>query len=138
MFCLNMMRIALELARENPVYENIATKFFEHFLGIAAAMNNLGGQGIGLWDEADEFYYDVLHTPGDRYLPLRVRSMVGLMPLLAVEGLEPAVLDAMPGFKRATRMVSDESARPGQPGFALAGTGQRATVVSSLSLADIG
>ena len=55
MFCLTMMRTALELARENPVYENIATKFFEHFLGIAAAMNNVGGQGIGLWDEADEF-----------------------------------------------------------------------------------
>ncbi len=70
MFCLTMMRTALELARENPVYENIATKFFEHFLGIAAAMNNVGGQGIGLWDEADEFFYDVLHTPGDRYLPL--------------------------------------------------------------------
>ena len=100
MFCLNMMRIALELARENPVYENIATKFFEHFLGIAAAMNNLGGKGIGLWDEEDEFYYDVLHTPGGRYLPLRVRSLVGLMPLLAVETIEPALLDALPGFKQ--------------------------------------
>src|SRR6267142_6836101 len=99
MFCLNMMRTALELARENPVYENIATKFFEHFLGIAGAMNNLGGQGIGLWDEADEFFYDVLHTPGNRYLPLRVRSLVGLMPLLAVETIEPELLDAMPGFK---------------------------------------
>ena len=99
MFCLTMMRIALELARENPVYENIATKFFEHFLGIAAAMNNVGGQGIGLWDEADEFFYDVLHTPGGRYLPLRVHSLVGLMPLLAVEVLEPAVLEAMPGFR---------------------------------------
>jgi hypothetical protein len=98
MFCLTMMRTALELARENPVYENIATKFFEHFLGIAGAMNNLGGQGIGLWDEADEFFYDVLHTPGNRYLPLRVRSLVGLMPLLAVETIEPALLDAMPGF----------------------------------------
>ena len=63
MFSLNMMRMALELARENPVYENIATKFFEHFLGIAAAMNNLGGKGIGLWDETDEFYYDVLQLP---------------------------------------------------------------------------
>ncbi|HYJ03597.1 MAG TPA: hypothetical protein VEX43_00560, partial [Chthoniobacterales bacterium] len=63
MFCLNMMRMALELARQNPVYENIATKFFEHFLGIAGAMNDLGGQGIGLWDEPDEFYYDVLHMP---------------------------------------------------------------------------
>jgi hypothetical protein len=99
MFCLNLMRMALELARQNPVYENIATKFFEHFLGIAGAMNNLGGQGIGLWDEPDEFYYDVLHMPDGRYLPLRVRSLVGLMPLLAVETIEPALLDAMPGFK---------------------------------------
>src|SRR5687768_12065573 len=99
MFCLNMMRMALELARQNPVYENIATKFFEHFLGIAGAMNDFGGQGIGLWDESDEFYYDVLHMPDGRYLPLRVRSLVGLMPLLAVETIEPELLDAMPGFK---------------------------------------
>jgi hypothetical protein len=99
MFSLNLMRIALELARENHVYENIATKFFEHFLGIAAAMNNLGGQGIGLWDEEDEFYYDVLHTPGGRYLPLRVRSIVGLLPLFAVETIQPQLIDALPGFK---------------------------------------
>jgi hypothetical protein len=99
MFSLNLMRMALELARQNPVYENIATKFFEHFLSIAAAMNNLGGKGIGLWDEEDEFYYDVLRTPGNRYLPLRVRSIVGLMPLLAIETIEPELLDAMPGFK---------------------------------------
>jgi len=100
MFCLNMLRIAVELARENAVYENIATKFFEHFLGIAAAMNNLGGKGIGLWDEQDEFYYDVLHTPGAGYLRVRVRSLIGLMPLLAVETIEPALLDALPGFKQ--------------------------------------
>ncbi|HEX8897753.1 MAG TPA: hypothetical protein VF751_03570, partial [Chthoniobacterales bacterium] len=99
MFCLNLMRMALELARQNPVYENIATKFFEHFLGIAGAMNNLGGQGIGLWDDTDDFYYDVLHMPDGRYLPLRVRSFVGLTPLLAVETIEPELLDAMPGFK---------------------------------------
>jgi hypothetical protein len=99
MFCLNLMRMALELARQNPIYENIATKFFEHFLAIAGAMNNLGGEGIGLWDEADEFYYDVLHMPGGRCQPLRVRSLVGLMPLLAVETIEPELLDAMPGFK---------------------------------------
>src|ERR1051326_667679 len=99
MFCLTMLRIALELARENPVYENIATKFFEHFLSIAAAMNNLGGKGIGLWDEEDEFYYDVLHMPGGRYFRVRVRSLIGLMPLLAVETIEPALLDALPGFK---------------------------------------
>src|SRR6266516_6074835 len=99
MFCLNMLRIALELARENPVYENIATKFFEHFLSIAAAMNNLGGKGIGLWDDEDEFYYDVLHTPGGRYFRVRVRSLIGLMPLLAVETIEPALLDELPRFK---------------------------------------
>ncbi|KAF5408485.1 MAG: hypothetical protein Udaeo2_13220 [Candidatus Udaeobacter sp.] len=99
MFCLNMLRTAVELAHENPVYENIATKFFEHFLSIAGAMNNLGGKSIGLWDEEDEFYYDVLHTPGGRYFRVRVRSLIGLMPLLAVETIEPALLDALPGFK---------------------------------------
>ncbi|MEY2546256.1 MAG: hypothetical protein QOG48_1373, partial [Verrucomicrobiota bacterium] len=99
MFSLNLMRIAIELAAENHVYENIATKFFEHFLGIAAAMNNLGGKGIGLWNEEDEFYYDVLHTPGGRYLPLKVRSLVGLMPLLAVETIQWQLIDALPGFK---------------------------------------
>jgi hypothetical protein len=100
MFCLNMLRIAVELARQNPVYENIATKFFEHFLSIAAAMNNLGGKGIGLWDEEDEFFYDVLRTPGGRYVRVRVRSLIGLMPLLAVETIEPPLLDALPGFKQ--------------------------------------
>ena len=99
MLSLNLMRIAIELAAENPVYENIATKFFEHFLGIAAAMNNLGGKGIGLWNDEDEFYYDVLHTPGDRYLPLKVRSLVGLMPLLAVETIQWQLIDTLPGFK---------------------------------------
>jgi hypothetical protein len=99
MLSLNLMRIAIELAAENHVYENIATKFFEHFLGIAAAMNNVGGKGIGLWNEDDEFYYDVLHTPGGRYLPLKVRSLVGLMPLLAVETIQWQLIDALPGFK---------------------------------------
>jgi hypothetical protein len=97
MFCLNLMRIAIELALENHVYENIATKFFEHFLNIAAAMNRLGG--CGLWDEEDEFYYDVLHTPGGRYLPLKVRSIVGLFPLLAVETVQWQLIEALPGFK---------------------------------------
>jgi len=62
-------------------------------------MNNLGGKGIGLWDEEDEFYYDVLHMPGGRYFRVRVRSLIGLMPLLAVETIEPALLDELPGFK---------------------------------------
>ncbi|HXP35742.1 MAG TPA: hypothetical protein VN827_09365 [Chthoniobacterales bacterium] len=99
MFSLNLMRIAIELASENHVYENIATKFFEHFLSIAAAMNKLCGKGIGLWDEQDEFYYDVLHTPGGRYLPVRVRSLIGLMPLLAVETIQWQLIEALPGFK---------------------------------------
>src|SRR6266699_2213100 len=96
---LNMMTIALELALNNPVYEDIALKFFEHFLAIAAAMNNIADEGIRLWDEEDEFFYDVLHLPGDTYHPIKIRSLVGLIPLCAVEVLEPHVLDALPTFK---------------------------------------
>ncbi|HEX2035677.1 MAG TPA: glucosidase [Chloroflexota bacterium] len=99
MFCLNLLTIALELASHNPVYEDVATKFFEHFMYIAGALNNLGGDGISLWDEDDEFFYDVLHLPDETHLPLRVRSLVGLMPLLAVETVEPALLDRLPDFK---------------------------------------
>jgi hypothetical protein len=99
MFCLNMMTIALELALINPVYEDIALKFFEHFLAIAGAMNNIADEGIKLWDEEDGFFYDVLHLPNDTYLPLKVRSLVGLIPLCAVEILEPHILDALPTFK---------------------------------------
>jgi hypothetical protein len=98
MFSLNMMQIALELARDNPVYENIASKFFEHFLAIADAMNNLGGRGVGLWDPEDEFFYDVLHLPRGGYQRLKLRSLVGLIPLLAVETIEPDLLARLPGF----------------------------------------
>jgi hypothetical protein len=98
MYSLNLMRIALELARHNRVYEDIATKFFEHFLHIVEAMNNLGEGGLGLWDEADEFYYDVLNLPDGGMVPLKVRSMVGLIPLFAVEVLEPALLQELPEF----------------------------------------
>jgi Mannosylglycerate hydrolase MGH1-like glycoside hydrolase domain/Glycosyl hydrolase family 63 C-terminal domain len=99
MYCLNMLRIALELARENHSYEDVATKFFEHFLYIADALNNIAGEGISLWDEEDEFFYDVLHLPDDSHVPLRVRSLVGFIPLLAVETIEPELLDMLPGFK---------------------------------------
>jgi hypothetical protein len=99
MFCLNMMTIALELALTNPVYEDIALKFFEHFLAIAAAMNNIADEGIRLWDEEDEFFYDVLHLPDDSYRPIKIRSLVGLIPLCAVEVLESHVLDVLPAFK---------------------------------------
>ena len=98
MYCLNLMRIALELARHNKVYEDIATKFFEHFLHIAEAMNNIGGEGIGLWDEQDEFYYDVLNLPNGDARQLKVRSMVGLIPLFAVETLNPDLLQELPAF----------------------------------------
>ena len=98
MYCLNLMRIALELARHNHVYEDIATKFFEHFLYIAEAMTNLGGEGIGLWDEEDQFFYDELNLSDGSIIPLKVRSMVGLIPLFAVETLEPDLLAQLPEF----------------------------------------
>ncbi|MDH4065792.1 MAG: glucosidase, partial [Acidobacteriota bacterium] len=100
MYSLNMLAIALELARDNPAYEDVASKFWEHFLYIADAMNNRGADGISLWDEADGFFYDVLHLPDGTRHPLKVRSMVGLIPLFAVETVEPEVLDRLPAFKR--------------------------------------
>jgi len=100
MYCLNLMRIALELALHNRVYEDIATKFFEHFLYIAKAMTNIGDQSIGLWHEEDAFFYDVLRFPNGEMTPLKVRSMVGLIPLYAVEIIEPEMLERLPDFKR--------------------------------------
>jgi hypothetical protein len=85
MYTLNLGRIALELAAEDPVYEDVASKFFEHFLYSADAMTNIGDQGIGLWDDHDGFYYDVLNLPDGRRVPVWVRSLVGLIPLCAVE-----------------------------------------------------
>jgi hypothetical protein len=106
-YALQLMRIALELALDNPVYEDVATKFFEHFLHIAEAMTNMGGTGRGLWDEGDGFYYDVLHTPDGRSRPLRIRSMVGLLPLFAVEVLEPEELAAVPAFRARLELILD-------------------------------
>jgi len=100
MFCLNMLAIALELARENPAYESVASKFFEHFVQIAHAMDYRGGSKMSLWDEEDGFFYDVLHLPNGERQYMKVRSLVGLIPLLAVETLEPGVVDQLPGFKR--------------------------------------
>lgn len=100
MYALNLMRIALELALHNRVYEDIATKFFEHFLYIAKAIGNIGGEGASLWSEDDGFFYDRLHLPDGREISLKVRSMVGLAPLFAVEVLEPELLDRLPDFKR--------------------------------------
>ncbi|MBI9064334.1 MAG: glucosidase [Marinilabiliaceae bacterium] len=100
MYCLNMMRIALELALSNHVYEDMGTKFFEHFLLIAGAMNNVGGEDIAIWDEEDAFFYDVLHIPGIGNEQLKIRSIVGLIPLFAVEVLNAEVLEQLPEFAK--------------------------------------
>ena len=100
MYCLNLLAIALELAHEDPAYEDVASKFWEHFLYIAAAINNLGSDGVGMWNEEDGFFYDMLHLPDDRHVPVRLRSMVGLIPLFAVGTLEPRIVNQLPGFKR--------------------------------------
>jgi hypothetical protein len=100
MYSLNLMRIALELSLHNPNYQEMATKFFEHFLYIAEAMVNIGGHGIELWDDEDEFYYDVIHLQNGENVPIKLRSMVGLIPLFAVETLEPDLLGRLPYFQR--------------------------------------
>jgi len=107
MYCLNMMTIALELSRQNSAYEDVASKFLEHFVYISRAMNNIAGQGIELWDRTDRFYYDVLRVPDGRFQPMRVRSLVGLIPLLAVETLDSELIDTLPGFKRRMQYFID-------------------------------
>jgi Mannosylglycerate hydrolase MGH1-like glycoside hydrolase domain len=99
MYCLNMMKIALELTTKvDPLYEDVASKFFEHFLYIAHAMNEMGDGG--LWDETDGFFYDSLHLPDGSMMRMRVRSMVGLIPLFAVDTIEPEVIAKLSGFQR--------------------------------------
>jgi hypothetical protein len=98
MYCLNMLRIAIELAQHDHVYEDIATKFFEHFLTIAAAINGVGEGTLGLWDETDQFFYDHLSLPDGRSVPLKIFSIVGLIPLFAVQPLEPGTLERLPAF----------------------------------------
>ena len=100
MYSLNLLAIAMELASEDPAYEDVASKFFEHFVYICRAMNNIGGEKIELWDREDGFFYDVLHLPNGETKHLKVRSMVGLIPLFAVETLDPELIDKLPGFKR--------------------------------------
>ncbi len=106
MYALNMMRISLELATRNEVYEATATKFFEHFLAIAEAMTRQSGSR-GLWDEVDQFYHNVLHRPDGSAVPLRLFSLVGLFPLFAVEVLEPDMLARSPAFSRRLQWVLD-------------------------------
>jgi hypothetical protein len=103
MYSLNLLAIALELARTNAAYEDVASKFWEHFLNIAHAMSGghvHAGEGHDLWDEEDGFFYDVLQTASGARVPLKVRSLVGLVPLLAVETMEPEMMERHPGFRR--------------------------------------
>jgi len=107
-FCLNMLAMALELARDNPAYEDMASKFFEHFMYIAHAMGHMGGDGehVDLWHEEDGFFYDVLHTPNGAH-PMRVRSLVGLIPLFSVQVIEPEDLARLPQFARRMQWFLD-------------------------------
>ncbi len=107
MYCLNMLAMALELAREDPAYEDVASKFFEHFVHIAHAINVHGAEGLALWDEEDGFFYDAIHLPSGEQHYLKVRSMVGLIPLFAVETLEPEIIARLPGFQRRMQWFLD-------------------------------
>jgi len=107
MYTLNLLAIAMELASEDPAYEDVASKFWEHFVYIAHAMNHRGKDGMGLWDGTDGFFYDVLKFPDGRKYPMRIRSMVGLIPLFAVETLEPELLERLPGFRRRLEWFID-------------------------------
>jgi len=128
-YCVTMLEVALELAREDPAYEDMASKFFEHFVAIADAMNAFGG--TGLWCPDDGFYYDQLQTSG-RVVPLRVRSMVGLLPLLACTVLEDDTLERLPGFTKRMRWFLEN--RPDLAGhitWAEAGHGHRLLALPS-------
>jgi hypothetical protein len=103
MYCLNMLDIALELARENDSYQDVANKFFEHFLLIAHAINHIAGQETSLWDETDGFYYDVMRRSSGESFPVRVRSMVGLTPLFAISTLDSDTLARFPAFWKRAR-----------------------------------
>ncbi len=108
MYCLNLLAIALELSTEEQTYEDVASKFWEHFVYIADAMNNLGEDNFSLWDEQDGFYYDVLHLHDSSYnMPIKVRSMVGLVPLFAVATIESDLLDKLPDFKKRMQWFID-------------------------------
>jgi hypothetical protein len=109
MFCLNMLRMSVELSRRDPVYEDMAIKFLDHFLQIARAMTDMGTAGIGLWDDQDSFFYDVLSMPCGSKIPLRLRSMVGLIPLFAVGVFEQEVIERMPEFWRRCEFYRKQS-----------------------------
>jgi hypothetical protein len=107
MYSLNLMRMALELSMANPIYQDMANKFFEHFLHIAAAIANMGSTTNGLWDNTDEFYYDTVRMPGDVAVRLKVRSMVGLIPMFAVEVIDDVIMQKLPEFAKRLNWLLD-------------------------------
>jgi hypothetical protein len=109
MYCLDMLSMSIELAQEDPAYEDVASKFFEHFVYISQAMNDMGGQGIGLWDDGDGFYYDALNLGANAHIPMKIRSMVGLVPLFATETFEPEELEHLPGFRKRMQWFLDHN-----------------------------
>ncbi|TAF75830.1 MAG: glucosidase [Bacteroidetes bacterium] len=100
MYSLNMLKISLNLAKKNSAYEDTASKFLEHFMFIAGAIANISGSALNLWNEEDEFFYDVLNMHNGEFIPIKIRSMVGLIPMFAVETIEPDLLEKLPNFKR--------------------------------------
>ena len=111
MFCLNLMRIALELAQTNKVYEGTALKFFEHYIYIGSAMKHMGGRKYSLWDEDDGFFYDVLRYPDGRFDKFRVRSLVGVIPLYAVEELQLDAIEGLDEFRHQFPLVCEQPAQ---------------------------
>ena len=109
MYCLNMLAMALELARDDRAYEDVASKFFEHFVYIAHATHHVGGEKMGLWDEEDGFFYDVLNLPDGLRCPMKVRSLVGLIPLFAVETWDTEMTERLPGFMRRAQWFIDNN-----------------------------
>jgi hypothetical protein len=109
MYCLNMLAMALELAQDDRAYEDVASKFFEHFVYIAHATHHVGGQDMGLWDDEDGFFYDVLNLPDGSRCSMKVRSLVGLIPLFAVETFDTEQADRLPGFKRRAQWFIDNN-----------------------------
>jgi hypothetical protein len=130
-FCLHMMRIAIELAKANKVYESMATKFFEHFIYIGGAMKRMGGRGYQLWDEEDGFFYDVLRYPSGEFHKFRVRSLVGLIPLYAIDVLNEADVDTMPMFVNDVHwFIKNRPDLVGQACFTETRDGERRDILS--------
>jgi hypothetical protein len=108
MYSLDLLAIALELAAHDSTYEDVASKFWEHFIYIARAMNHMGDDGVSLWDNHDGFFYDVLHSDSGDRIPLKLRSLVGLIPLYASQSMEPELLERMPAFARRLEWFINE------------------------------